>query len=142
MKFTQTIIVALPPESVFAFRRALANSPAWQRGVVSASLETPGPIRVGSRCTELRNGAQGAVDEWQLEVTEYEPGQVLGISGQWGLTRWEERHVFVTEGPSTRYTLSVEVTGSPSPPGAIQRQIVETMLQLKWALEAPSHRPS
>lgn len=138
MKFTQTIIVARPPEWVFAFRCAMGNSPTWHRGVVSASLETSGPIRLGSRCTEVRNGKQGVIEEWQLEVTEYEPHRVLGISGHWDHTLWEERHVFTNEGSSTRYTLAIEVTGSTLPAGAIQKQLVETLLQLKWALEASS----
>lgn len=131
----QTVIIVRPPLVVFAFRCAMANSPDWQRGVLSARLEAPGPVCLGSRCTEVRKGPQDSVEEWALEVTEYEPTRVLGISSCWEQIRCVERHLFAGEGGSTRYTYAVEVTGSPLPAATIQRQMVETALQLKWALE-------
>lgn len=52
-------------------------------------------------------------------------------------TLWDERHVFVREGGATRYTFAMEVTGSTLPGATIQKQMVKTALQLKWALESP-----
>jgi uncharacterized membrane protein len=137
VKFTQTVIVSCPPERVFAFRCAITNSPNWRRGVVSASQSTLGPVNVGSRWTEVRSGPGGVTQEWELEIIEYDPSRVLGISGHHEQTQLEERHEFADEGGSTRYTVVLEVTGSSLPGAAIQKQLVETLLNLKWAMEAP-----
>ena len=138
MKLTQTIIVSRLPEKVFAFRCDLANTPTWQRGVVSAILETPGPVGLGSRCAEVRNGPQSSLDDWNIEITECDPSHVLCLTAQCAEAQWEERHEFVMDGTKdTRYTLAIEVTHSTVPAAKIQKQIVETLLQLKWAMEGP-----
>jgi len=140
-KVVQTVIVERPPATVFAYRAELAKTPEWHRGVVSASVASMGPTAIGTRCTELRRGTGDSTEDWELEVTSYEPMAVLGISNRCG--SWEvcECHEFDGHGPGTRYTVTAEVTGSSVPGGAYQKALVQSLLQLKWALEGiPSHR--
>jgi uncharacterized protein YndB with AHSA1/START domain len=140
-KVVQTVIVDRPPATVFAYRAELAKTPEWHRGVVSASLESMDPIAIGSRCTELRKGAGDSTEDWELEVTDYEPTVLLSIINR--CDEWEvsELHQFANYGPATRYTVTADVTGSPVPGGAYQKALVQSLLQLKWALEGvPSHR--
>lgn len=140
VKVSQTVIIYRPSAAVFAFRGALTNTPIWQRGILSTSLDAPGPIWVGSRCTEIRSGPDESTEEWQLEVTDYEPNTLLGILVRRGETQIQERHLFLAEGDATRYTVAVEATGGTLSGAAVQKQLVEHLLQLKWLLEgSPVH---
>lgn len=134
-KVTQAVIIDRPVAEVFAFRCALASSPDWRRGVVTANLNPPGPISVGSCCTELRTAPDDATEEWRLLVSDYESGALLGIIGECADTVVRERHVFVGEGGVTRYTLSADVTGGAVSSAAYHKALLDTLLQLKWALE-------
>lgn len=135
VKLAQTVIVDRPCAAVFAFRSALANTPEWRRGVISASVDPPGPIWVGSRCTEIRTAPEDSTEQWELEITEYEPASALGIVARRGETQVRELHRFACEGDVTRYTVSVEVTYGSLSGSALQKQLLENLLQLKWALE-------
>ncbi len=134
-ELSQTVIIDQPAAKVFAFRSALANSPEWRRGVVSATLQSLGPIQVGSTCTEVRSAAADCTEEWILEVSDYEPESLLGIVATKGETRIQERHTFVGQGGVTRYTVSVAVTGGAVPGATYRKLLLENLLQLKWMLE-------
>ena len=135
VKLAQTVIIDRPCGTVFAFRSALVNSPEWRRGVVSANLDELGPIGVGSHCIETRSGPDDSTQEWDLEITEYERGTLLGIVERRGEITVQERHCFDPEGAATRYTVAVEATGGSLSGAAFQKQLLENILQLKWALE-------
>jgi len=134
-KLAQTVIVDRPPATVFAFRSSLTNSPEWRRGVVSACLNPPGPVWIGSHCTEVRSGPDETTEEWELEVTDYQPSNVLEIAVHHGDAQVQERHSFAQEGEATRYTVTVDVTGGALSGPAYQKALLESLLQLKWALE-------
>ncbi|MSQ24573.1 MAG: hypothetical protein EXR58_08555 [Chloroflexi bacterium] len=138
VKLAQTVIIDRSCETVFGYRSLLSNGPEWRRGVVSASLEGTGPICVGSHCTEVRSGKEDATEQWDLEVTEYEPARLLGIVERNGGVEVQEVHRFVREGSGTRYTVAVEVTGGSITAAAFQKLLLENVLQLKWAIEASS----
>jgi hypothetical protein len=135
MKLEQTVLIARPVPLVFAFRSTLDNAPTWRHDVRAATLDTPGPTQMGTRCTELRQGPNGATQEWRLEVTEFEPDHVLRIATSCGDLRVDERHSFVADGRQTRYTLHLEITSGEVPPVGLQKRLVEVMLSLKWLLE-------
>ena len=136
MRFEQTIIIVRAPQVVFAYRCVLENSPKWQRGVINSTRATPGPTEVGTQWFEQRRGPGGVVEDWELEVTEFEADRLLGITGRCGDTYVQERHRLDDEGGATRYTLSVDVTGSPTPISLVQKQAIDGLLHHKWALEA------
>lgn len=137
MKVEQTIIIARPIEEVFAYRSVLQNTAEWQRHVLASELATSGTTGVGTRGTERRLGANGVTEEWDLEITEFEQDRVLGIVGRCGPVRVAERHVFAKEDGNTRYTLCLQITGSPLTSSVVQKKTVETLMNLKWQLEAP-----
>jgi hypothetical protein len=135
MKVEQTILIGRPVSRVFAFRSALDNAPSWRPDVVATTLDTPGPTQIGTRGTELRQGPNGATQEWRLEVTELEPDRVLRIATSCGDLHVDEHHCFAAYEGQTRYTLLLELTGHATPPVALQKRTVEALLNLKWLLE-------
>jgi hypothetical protein len=142
VKCEQTIIIVRAPRVVFAYRCDLECTAKWQRGVVSSSRATPGPTQLGTRWNEQRRTAGGELEEWELEVTEYQMDRLLRISARRGTEHVEELHQLADEGGATRYTLSVELQGSTSPPALVQRQTIENLLHLKWRLEAEARQAS
>jgi len=131
---TQTVIIDRPVAAVFAYRCALANSPDWHRGVVTARLTPPGPIWVGSHCTETRSRGDDT-EVWEIDVTDYEPNNLLGMVCRSGGLEVKESHQFSADGLNTRYVATADVTGSSLSGSAFQKVLLETLLQLKWAVE-------
>jgi len=70
--------ISAPPSDVFAFLANLENLPAWQSGIVSAELKTPGPVGLGSRAHVVRSlmGQRIAVD---VVVVGFEPGRSVEL---------------------------------------------------------------
>src|SRR6266540_2692056 len=112
MKFQQSIIIGRPVNQVFAYRSLLRNAMEWQREVLAIEADPVDTTGLGARAVEQRRGANGTTEEWELQITEFEPDHVLGICGQSGATLVTERHEFVSADSDTRYTLTVELTGS------------------------------
>src|SRR5437588_462771 len=112
MKLEQTIIIARPIEAVFAYRSGVGNTASWQPGVIACDPALPGVEGIGARWTEQRRGPNGSTEQWELEITEYEPNRVLGICGQCGTLRVAERHSFAPFDGNTRYTLAMETSGA------------------------------
>lgn len=141
-KTAQTVIINRPSADVFAYRSELTNSPEWRRGVLSCNLETEGPIWIGTRAAETRSAGPDAPPEgWAFEVFDFEPGARLGIRASRGPTQLTELHEFSAQGGFTRYTVSVEVVGGSASASAFQKQLLENLLQLKWALEGVAVHP-
>lgn len=137
MKLQQTIIIARPVEEVFAYRTALQQVPEWQRDIIATELAPPGTAGVGARGTESRRGLDGAEEEWELEITEFELNRVLGTVSRCGPVQIHELSIFVADEGSTRYTVSVEMTGSPLTASAVQKKTVEALMHLRSRLEMP-----
>ena len=57
---------------VFAYLDELDKHSEWQEGLVSARIVTDGPVRVGTRATDIRN-VPGGPREMTYEVTEHDP---------------------------------------------------------------------
>lgn len=138
MEVQQTIIIALPVERVFAYRSALQQTIEWQKEVITSEVQAPGVAQLGARSVESRRGANGEAEEWELEITEFERNRVLGIESHCAAIQIRERGVFVAIAGNTSYTVSVEMTGSPLTAAALQKKIVEALLNLKWLLENPN----
>jgi len=68
-----------PAGEVFAYVADPANLPSWQTNTVSATLETPGPMGVGSRLREVHRGPGGKEFPSLVEVAEYEPGRRFAL---------------------------------------------------------------
>ncbi len=74
IKVESSIVINRPVSEVFAFLTDPANNAKWQDGLVESRLESPGPVGLGSKITDVRK-LMGRQLESKLEVTAYEPGK-------------------------------------------------------------------
>jgi uncharacterized membrane protein len=75
---TARVEVRRPRAEVAAFMTEPANDPAWIGGVREVRLETPPPLRAGSRVARVA-AFLGRRVEYVNEVTELDPGRVLDM---------------------------------------------------------------
>lgn len=68
----ESIEIGRRPEDVFAYLDELDRHGEWQGQIVSTTVETEGPTRVGSRAKDKRK-VPGGVREFTYEVTEHDP---------------------------------------------------------------------
>lgn len=137
MKLEQTIIIARPIEAVFAYRAALELAGEWQKDILEMDFMNHAMACVGSRGTECRRGPNGTTEEWELEITEFEPNRVFGIISRCGTVQVTERDVFAREDDETRYTVCLEMTGSELTISVLQKRTVDELMHFKWRLETP-----
>lgn len=107
-----TVEIARPPEDVFAYIDDVARHPEWQPDIVSVTIETEGPMRVGSRVREVRRmGSREMAIPW--EVTEREPPRRFAFRGVSGPVRATGRGTVepVADGSRSRVTFEMELTG-------------------------------
>jgi carbon monoxide dehydrogenase subunit G len=104
--------VRRPPEEVFAALADLEQAPRWVPDLVSVEKQTPGPVGVGTRYSEVvRMGEK--VSEAELEVTEHDPPRVFAHRGQGGPARFTARFTLTPDGEGTRvaHAYTVQLSG-------------------------------
>jgi uncharacterized protein YndB with AHSA1/START domain len=86
--------IARPPEEVFAYLREYSNEAKWQSEHVSeATVDPPGPARVGTRVHKVRR-AGGGEQRFTIEISEMDEtsrrwaditvtGPFRGTKGSW-----------------------------------------------------------
>jgi uncharacterized membrane protein len=75
---TARVEVRRPRTEVAAFMTDPANDPAWIGGVREVRVETPPPLRAGSRVARVA-AFLGRRVEYVNEITELDPGRVLDM---------------------------------------------------------------
>ena len=83
---THSIEINRPAEEVFAYLDQVDRHNEWQGQLVSTTIETDGPMRVGTRVVERRNVPGGARD-FPYEITEHAPPRKASFRGTAGLIR-------------------------------------------------------
>jgi uncharacterized protein YndB with AHSA1/START domain len=81
-----SIEINRPAEEVFAYLDRVDRHNEWQGQLVSTTVETDGPIRVGTRVVERRIVPGGARD-FPYEITEHDPPHRVSFRGTAGLIR-------------------------------------------------------
>lgn len=81
-----SIEIARPPETVFAYLDQLDRHGEWQSTIVNSKLETPGPVGVGTRATDKRK-VPGGTQDVTYEITEYDPPRRAAFRGVNGPVR-------------------------------------------------------
>ena len=81
-----SIEINRPAEEVFAYLDQVDRHHEWQGSLVSTTVETDGPMRVGTRVVERRNVPGGARD-FPYEITEHDPPRKVSFRGTAGLIR-------------------------------------------------------
>ena len=137
----QCIIIARPVEEVFAAGSALDKRSEWQRGILAGVLTDPVTAGLGARCTETRSAPGDTTEPWELEITGFVQDGLLTIVARCDPIHIVERHVFERDQASpgqTRYTLSLEMTGSQLAEAGVQKQMVDRLISFRLHVENPN----
>jgi uncharacterized protein YndB with AHSA1/START domain len=111
MEVEVTVVIARPPEDVFAYLTDVSNLPRWQSGVHSAELVGGGEVRTGGRIEESRH-MLGRELHTTLEIAECEPPQVFALRALDSPVPFTVRHVLEpSDGGATR----LHVVGEADP---------------------------
>jgi uncharacterized membrane protein len=136
-----SVEIARSPEDVFAYITDVSRHPEWQEGLVSATLESEGPVRVGSRVVHRRKLGLGTVAATS-EITAFNPPEVLGFKGLDGSIRAEGSQRVERVGEGSRVSFEMEMRGHglgvlmlPLARRQASRQVAESHEKLKRILE-------
>ena len=106
-----SIEINRPAEEVFAYLDQVDRHDEWQGQLVGTTVETDGPIRVGTRVVERRNVPGGARD-FPYEITEHDPARKISFRGTAGLIRPAGTYTVDSIGESSsRLTTELDLVG-------------------------------
>jgi len=105
-----SVEIARSPEDVFAYITDVSRHPEWQEGLVAATLESEGPVRVGSRIVHRRKLGLGTVAATS-EITAFNPPEVVGFRGLDGPIRAEGSQRVERVGEGSRVSFEMEMRG-------------------------------
>jgi uncharacterized protein YndB with AHSA1/START domain len=142
VRVEHSLVIACPPEEVFAYVTDPANLPEWQSTALEASSE--GPVQQGARVSEVRKFL-GRKMETKLEVTAYEPGRRFGLKVISGPVPFTADQTLEPTDGGTRLSMVLEgepegffKLTEPLVERAARRQVETDFAQLKDILEARS----
>jgi len=105
-----TILINRPAEDIFAFLSIPENHPKFVPGMLEFKMTSSGPLgRVGATIRGVRQFL-GQKMELPYEITEYEPGNRLGMKGALGPITFKDGYVLDPVGNSTRVKFWLELT--------------------------------
>lgn len=137
-----SVEIARSPEDVFAYITDVSRHPEWQEGLVSAALETDGPVRAGSRVVHRRKLGFTTVAATS-EITAFSPPSALGFRGVDGPIRAEGTQRVEPVGGGSRVSFEMEMRGHglgtlmlPMARKQAARQVAESHQKLKQILES------
>lgn len=141
VKVELSVVINRPVPEVFAYITNPANNATWQEGLVESRLESPGPMGVGAKVTDVRKFLGRDMNS-KLEVTAFEPNKKFVEKVVSGPLQFEIIQTFEPAGDGTRMSLVAQ--GEPGgffklAEGMVQKQL-QTQLEgdaqrLKKALE-------
>ena len=137
-----SVEIARSPEDVFAYITDVSRHPEWQEGLVSATVETDGPVAVGSRVVHRRKLGLGTVATTS-EITALEPPRLVAFRGVDGPIRAEGTQRVEPVGQGSRVSFEMEMRGHglgvlmlPIARRQATRQVSGSHEKLKRVLEA------
>jgi uncharacterized membrane protein len=107
-----SIDIARSPQDVFTYLDQLDRHRQWQPEIVSTTVESDGPVGVGTRVKELRKFGNRQIDS-SYEITEHDPPRRTAFRGLVGPIRPEGTVTLepLDEGRGTRVTLEFDLIG-------------------------------
>ncbi len=141
---TQSIEIDRRPEEVFAYLDQPERHGEWQSGIVSARVETDGPVGVGTRVREMRKMG-GREQDTSYEITEHEPPRRTSFRGTVGPVRPVGTVTVepVGDGSRSRVSIEFDLVGqgmgkliAPVARMQARKGITESQQQLKAKLES------
>jgi uncharacterized protein YndB with AHSA1/START domain len=140
----ESIEIARRPEDVFAYLNDFSRHGEWQSNLVSARVETEGPVRVGTRVSETRRMGK-RVQPVPIEITEHDPPRSFAFRGTEGPIRPVGRGTVepVGDGSRSRFTIELELVGhgfgkliAPLATSQARKDIPKNQQKLKELLES------
>lgn len=136
-----SVEIARSPEDVFAYITDVSRHPEWQEGLVSAGLESDGPVRVGARAVHRRKLGFATVGSTS-EITAFEPPHLVAFRGLDGPIRAEGTQRVEPIGEGSRVSFEMEMRGHgfgalmlPMARRQATRQVAASHEKLKHILE-------
>ena len=106
-----SIEINRPAEEVFAYLDQVDRHNEWQGSLVSATVETDGPTRVGTRVVERRN-IPGGTRDIPYEITKHDPPRKASFRGTAGPVRPVGTYTVDPTGESSsRMNLELDLEG-------------------------------
>jgi uncharacterized protein YndB with AHSA1/START domain len=140
---THSIDINRRPEDVFAYLDQPERHGEWQTQIVSAMVETDGPVGVGTRVHEMRKMG-GREQDTSYVITEHDPPRRSSFRGVSGPVRPVGTVTVepVDDGSRSRVTIEFDLVGhgfgkliAPLARGQARKSIAESQEQLKARLE-------
>jgi len=130
IEINEEIVVERPAEVVFAFVSDPANTPRYQPDIVSSRIETPGPVRRGTRFQETMKVGPWRIDS-SCEVVEHERPRVVTFAGTGRMLRYRCQLTFESVPQGTR----IRIAGTAQPQG--WWRLMEPMLRAEMRKAVP-----
>ena len=137
-----SVHIARSPEDVFAYISDFPRHPEWQEGLVSVTVETEGPTRVGTHVVHRRKLGPQTVATTS-EITTYDPPRAVGFRGIDGPIRAAGSQRVEPLGDGSRVSFQMELEGHglgkvmlPMARRQAARQVAASHENLKRILEA------
>ena len=112
IRIKESIEISRPLAQVSAFMADLNNIPKWQAEVVTSTVTTTGPTRVGTLFTEkVKMGPMQTTAH--CEVTEFVPDKLMAFTAKSSAISYEGRVLVEASGNGTKLTMQ----GSVQPRG-------------------------
>ena len=106
-----SIEINRPAEEVFAYLDQVDRHNEWQGSLVSTTVESDGPTRVGTRVVERRN-IPGGTRDFSYEITEHDPPRKISFRGTAGPVRPVGRYTVDPTGESSsRMNVKLDLQG-------------------------------
>lgn len=141
IKVETSVVIACPPEEVFAYISNFENNPQWQSGMQEASFTSEGPLDVGSTYTQVAQFLGRRVES-TFEVIEYQPNRMVKASSTSGSFPITFTRIVEPAGIGTKVTAVVEGDASgffklaePVLARMVQRSVGADYANLKHKLE-------
>lgn len=138
--YSHTVVIARPPDEVFAFITDPAHYPRWQPSIVSIEAHQRGPLRLGSEATEVRRFF-GREMETTWTCVEHRPDSRSAIESEDGPVPFRGTFSLEPCDAGTRFTWTVELTGmamrlaGPLAGRATKSELQANSVRLKTLLE-------
>jgi uncharacterized membrane protein len=136
-----SVAIARSPEDVFAYIADFTRHPEWQEALVSVTVETEGPTRVGTHVLHRRKVGPMTVATMS-EITAYEPPRVVSFRGIDGPVRGTGSQRVEPAGEVSRVSFEMDLEGHglgklmlPMARRQAERQVVASHEKLKTILE-------
>jgi uncharacterized membrane protein len=112
MAIHETVEIGRPPQEVFDYLDDVTRHHEWQPQIVDVQVETPGPMRVGTRLKQTRR-VPGGKRTFTMEAVEHDPPNAFAFKVVDGPVRPHGRVTLtpLDGGARTRYTFDFDIEG-------------------------------